>query len=238
MNNAMENTFDTILKDKLKDVSVAPSPQVWENISAGLEQKQQKKRVIYPWLGLAASVLLVSLGAWLFFPMNQAQISTVKVVNVQQMHTRSTNPELIAQENLPKKEVKHSSKPLVLHNVAQLQQDLTLPPISVNTVEPKPSATVLQPEQQEVAILTEAPSIDPAKILNTPTETTLTSAEPGVSKHAKKRIRTLSDLVNFVVAKVDDREEKVLETSSNEAVLSLTSLNVGPLKFKKNNTEK
>jgi hypothetical protein len=45
-------------------------------------------------------------------------------------------------------------------------------------------------------------------------------------------------LVNFVVAKVDDREEKVLETSSNEAILSLTSLNVGPLKFKKNNTEK
>lgn len=234
----MENTFDTILKDKLKDVSVAPSPQVWENISAGLEQKQQKKRVIYPWLGLAASVMLVSLGAWWFFPMNQAQISTVKGLNVQQMPTRSTNPELIAQENLPKKEVTHSSKPLVVHKVAQLQQDLTLPPISVNTVEPKPSVAVLQPVQQEVAVLNEAPSIEPAKIRNTPTETTLTSAEPGATKHAKKRIRTLSDLVNFVVAKVDDREEKVLETSSNEAILSITSLNVGPLKFKKTNTEK
>ena len=234
----MENTFDTILKDKLKDVSVAPSPQVWENISAGLEQKQEKKRVIYPWLGLAASVLLVSLGAWWFFPMNQAKISTVKGLNVQQMPTRSANPELIAQENLPKKEVTHSPKPLVLHNVAQLQQDLTLPPISVNTVEPKPSVAVLQPVQQEVAVLNEAPSIEPAAILNIPKETTLTSAEPGATKHAKKRIRSLSDLVNFVVAKVDDREEKVLETSSNEAILSLTSLNVGPLKFKKNNTEK
>lgn len=234
----MENTFDTILKDKLKDVSVAPSPQVWENISAGLEQKQQKKRVIYPWLGLAASVMLVSLGAWWFFPMNQAQISTVKGLNVQQMPTRSTNPELIGQVNLPKKEVTHSPKPLVVHKVAQLQQDLTLPPISVNTVEPKPSATLLQPEQQQVAVLTESPSIEPATIRNTPQETTLTSAETGATKHAKKRIRSLSDLVNFVVAKVDDREEKVLETSSNEAVLSLTSLNVGPLKFKKNNTEK
>ena len=234
----MENTFDTIIKDKLKDVSVAPSPQVWENISAGLEQKQEKKRVIYPWLGLAASVLLVSLGAWWFFPMNQAQISTVKDLNVQQMPTRSTNPELIAQDNLPEKELTHSPKPLVVHKVAQLQQDLTLPPISVNTVEPKPSAIVLQPEQQEVAFLTESPSIDPAIIPIAPQEIALTSAEPGTTKPAKKRIRTLSDLVNFVVAKVDDREEKVLETSSNEAILSLTSLNVGPLKFKKNNTEK
>ena len=234
----MENTFDTILKDKLKDVSVAPSPQVWENISAGLEQKQEKKRVIYPWLGLAASVLLVSLGAWWFFPMNQAQISTVKGLNVQQMPTRSTNPELIALENLPEKELTHSSKPLVIHKVVQLQQELTLPPISVNTVEPKPSANVLQPEQQEVAILTEAPSIEPAALLNIPKETALTSAEPSATKHAKKRIRSLSDLVNFVVAKVDDREEKILETSSDEAILSLTSLNVGPLKFKKNNTEK
>jgi hypothetical protein len=238
MDNMMENTFDTILKDKLKDVSVAPSPQVWENISAGLEQKQEKKRVIYPWLGLAASVLLVFLGAWWFFPMNQAQVGAVKVVNVQQMPTRSTNPELIALENLPEKELTHSSKPLVIHKVVQLQQELTLPPISVNTVEPKPSAIVLQPEQQQVAVLTEAPSIESAKILNTPEETALTSAEPGATKHAKKRIRSLSDLVNFVVAKVDDREEKVLETSSNEAILSLTSLNVGPLKFKKNHTEK
>jgi hypothetical protein len=238
MYNMMENTFDTILKDKLKDVSVAPSPQVWENISAGLEQKQQKKRVIYPWLGLAASVLLVSLGAWWFFPMNQAQLSTVKVGRVQQMPTRSTNPELIAQENLPKKIVAHISKPLVIDKVAQLQQDPPLTPLSVITIEPKPSTTLLQPEQQQVAVLNEAPPIEPAKILKTPEETALTSAQPSTTKHAKKRIRSLSDLVNFVVAKVDNREEKVLETSSDEAILSLTSLNVGPLKFKKYNTEK
>jgi len=233
MYNMMENTFDTILKDKLKDVSVAPSPQVWENISAGLEQKQQKKRVIYPWLGLASSVLLVSLGAWWFFPMNQAPVNTVKVVRVKQMPIRSTNPKLIAHENLPKKEVAHiSSKPLVIDKVAQLQQDSALPPISVNTVEPKPSATVLRQEQQQVAVLNEAPPIESAKILKTPEETALTSAEQGTTKPAKKRIRSLSDLVNFVVAKVDNREEKILETSSDEAILSLTALNVGPIKFK------
>jgi hypothetical protein len=238
MDNMMENTFDTILKDKLKDVSVAPSPQVWENISAGLEQKKEKKRVIYPWLGVAASVLLVSLVAWWFFPLNQAQVGAVKVVNVQQMPTRTIDPELISQENLPKNEVAHIAKVIVKEKVSSLNKDFVSTPSSVITVEPKPSATVQQPEQQEVAFLTESPSIDPAKILNTPKETALTSAEPSATKHAKKRIRSLSDLVNFVVAKVDDREEKVLETSSNEAILSLTSLNVGPLKFKKNNTEK
>ena len=234
----MENTFDKVLKDKLKDVSVTPSPQVWENISASLEQKQQKKRVISPWLGVAASVLLVSLGAWWFFPMNQAQVGAVKVVNVQQMPTRTIEVQPTAQENLPKNEVAHIAKPLVVNKVAQLKQDLVLPPSSVNTVEPKPSATDLQPEQQQVAVLNEAPSIKPATILNTPQETALTSAQPSTTKHAKKRIRSLSDLVNFVVSKVDDREEKVLETSSDGAILSLTSLNVGPIKFKKNNTEK
>lgn len=234
----MENTFDKVFKDKLKDVSVAPSPQVWENISASLEQKQQKKRVIYPWLGLAASVLLVSLGAWWFFPMNEAQVGAVKVVNVQQMPKRSINPELISQENLPKNEAAHIAKPLVVNKVAHLQQDLALPPSSVSTVEPKPSATDLQPEQQQVAVLNEAPSIKPATILNTPEETGLANAEPSPKKPAKKRIRSLSDLVNFVVSKVGDREEKVLETSSDGAILSLTALNVGPIKFKKNNTEK
>jgi hypothetical protein len=238
MNNMIENTFDKVLKDKLKDVSVTPSPQVWENISASLEQKQQKKRVIYPWLGLAASVLLVSLGAWWFFPMNEAQVGAVKVVNVQQMPTRTTEVQPTAQENLPKNEVAHIAKPLVVNKVAHLQQDLALPPSSVNTVEPKPSTTLLQPEQQQVAVLNETPSIKPATILNTPEETALNSSQPSAKKLAKKRIRSLSDLVNFVVAKVDDREEKVLETSSDGAILSLTSLNVGPIKFKKNNTEK
>lgn len=233
----MENTFDEVFKDKLGEVSVAPSPQVWENISASLEPKQHKKRVIYPWLGLAASVLLVSLGAWWFFPMNQAQVGAVKVVNVQQKPTRITEVQPTAQGNLPKKELAHIAKPLVVNKVAQLQQELPLPPSSVNTVDPKPSATIIQPEQQQVAVLNESPS-QPVTILKTPQETALTSAEPGVSKHAKKRIRSLSDLVNFVVAKVDNREEKILETSTDEAILSLTSLNVGPLKFKKNNTEK
>ena len=234
----MEKTFDKVFKDKLGEVSVAPSPQVWENISASLEPKQQKKRVIYPWLGLAASVLLVSLGAWWFFPMNQAQVGAVKVVNVQPMPKRSTNPELISQENLPKNEELHIAKPVVVNKVAHLQQELPLPPSSVNTVDPKPSATDLQPEQQQVAVLNEAPSIEPATILNTPDQAVLANAQPSATKPAKKRIRSLSDLVNFVVAKADNREEKVLETSSDGAILSLTSLNVGPLKFKKNNTEK
>jgi len=237
MNNTMEKTFDKVFKDKLGEVSVAPSPQVWENISASLDPKQHKKRVIYPWLGLAASVLLVSLGAWWFFPMNQAQVGAVKVMNVQAMPTRTTEVQLTAQENLPKKELAHISKPLVVNKVAQLQQDLALPPSSVNTVDPKPSATIIQPEQQQVAVLNESPS-QPVTILKTPQETALTSAQPSTTKHAKKRIRSLSDLVNFVVSKVDDREEKVLETSSDGAILSLTSLNVGPIKFKKNNTEK
>ncbi|MCF8319432.1 MAG: hypothetical protein K9H63_03905, partial [Sphingobacteriaceae bacterium] len=133
----MENTFDKVFKDKLKDVSVTPSPQVWENISASLEQKQQKKRVIYPWLGVAASVLLVSLGAWWFFPVNQAQVGAVNVVNEQQKPARTIDPEFIPQENLPKNEVAHIAKPLVVNKVAQLQQDLVLPPSSVNIVEPK-----------------------------------------------------------------------------------------------------
>ena len=233
----MEKTFDKVFKDKLGEVSVAPSPQVWENISASLEQKQHKKRVISPWLGVAASVLLVSLGAWWFFPMNQAQVGAVKVMNVQAMPTRTTEVQLTAQENLPKKELAHISKPLVVNKVAQLQQDLALPPSSVNTVDPKPSATIIQPEQQQVAVLNESPS-QPVTILKTPQETALNSAQPSAKKHAKKRIRSLSDLVNFVVAKVDNREEKILETSTDEAILSLTALNVGPLKFKKNNTEK
>ena len=234
----MENTFDKVFKDKLGEVSVAPSPQVWENISASLEPKQQKKRVIYPWLGLAASVLLVSLGAWWFFPMNQAQVGAVKVVNVQQKPTRITEVQPTAQENLPKNEVAYIAKPLVVNKVAQLKQDLVLPPSSVNPVEPKPSTTHIQPEQQQVAVLNEVQSIEPVTILNTPQETALNSVQPSAKKHAKKRIRSLSDLVNFVVSKVDDREEKVLETSSDGAILSITSLNVGPLKFKKNNTEK
>jgi hypothetical protein len=237
MNNTMEKTFDKVFKDKLVEVSVAPSPQVWENISASLEPKQHKKRVIYPWLGLAASVLLVSLGAWWFFPMNQAQVGAVKVVNVQQKPTRITEVQPTAQGNLPKKELAHIAKPLVVNKVAQLQQELPLPPSSVNTVDPKPSATIIQPEQQQVAVLNESPS-QPVTILKTPQETALNSAQPSAKKHAKKRIRSLSDLVNFVVAKVDNREEKILETSTDEAILSLTSLNVGPLKFKKNNTEK
>ncbi|MFM6954794.1 MAG: hypothetical protein ACKOWL_07390 [Sphingobacteriaceae bacterium] len=232
----MENTFDKVLKDKLGEVSVAPSPHVWQNIAEKLEQRQQKKRTMYPWLGLAASVLLISLGAWWFFSLNEAQVKLGALVKVQKKPTGSSEVQLGSEENLLAKEGEHLVSVKAKLKAPLAQNVVVLANAPVTIVEPKTTAIVLQEEQ--IANLTEVPPIEPSTVRSGPEEITSAAAEPSATKRSKKRIRSLSDLVNFVVATVDTREDKIVETSSDEGGLSLISLNVGPVKIKKINTDK
>ena len=58
--------------------------------------------------------------------------------------------------------------------------------------------------------------------------------DEGAQSDRKVKIRTVGDLVNFVVAKVDKREEKIIRVSkTEESDNEITGINLGLFKFRK-----
>lgn len=228
MKHTADNSFDQTFRNQLTEVSVAPSEQVWERIATSLNQKKSKKRSILPWLSIAASVLLVSAVSWWFYAVEPMAPASPMV------QVKSVSPERVLQK-----------KPLLalnnrLSNAAKKQQAPRSAIAVVSPLRPSvptPTATLVADSpilpQEQTLPATELPASEQVVApLATLPESVSVAAVPSATPRTKKRIRNLSDLVNFVVAKVDPREEKILETSSDEAILSLTSLNIGPLKIK------
>jgi hypothetical protein len=51
----------------------------------------------------------------------------------------------------------------------------------------------------------------------------------------KPRIKSIGGLVNFVIAQVDKREDKIIEFRDGEEGSEVSGINLGPLKFKNRN---
>ncbi|NNJ40865.1 MAG: hypothetical protein HKP60_08355, partial [Eudoraea sp.] len=54
-----KNNIDHVFKDRLKDYQETPEERVWESISASLDQKKSKRRVLPLWWklgGIAAAL--------------------------------------------------------------------------------------------------------------------------------------------------------------------------------------
>lgn len=235
MKHTPDNSFDKAFRERLAEATVAPSEHVWETIAARLEQKKPKKRIAVAWFSVAASLVLVSAIWWLSTAPPNADAGLAKVPPAVEKPLQQSSSVVLEQnislvQEKKQQVVRHTSRAVGLVSSPAAAKPAPLPSLVSDTpaAQAEPIANFVKASPVEIittnaAILPEIPATD---------------AKAPVAKRSKKRIRSLSDLVNFVVAKVDDREEKVLETSNDGAILSLTALNVGPIKFKKNNTEK
>ncbi len=64
MNNKIKYT-DDIFKDKLKDFNIEPPLAVWDNIERGMLARKRKRFIIAPIVGIAASLFILIIPAWL-----------------------------------------------------------------------------------------------------------------------------------------------------------------------------
>lgn len=101
----------------------------------------------------------------------------------------------------------------------------------------KQIAVVTNPIVPESVPLVVKPTPDspPASVKTTPA-TVMANNQPRERAVAPKRhgIRSIGDLVNIVVAKVDKRKDKMIEfTDTDEDESTITAVNIGPVKIKK-----
>lgn len=85
----MNQQPDKIFREKLEHYQRnAPAP-AWDRIEAGLDKKE---RSVWPWLRAAAAILLLALGAWIFWPSHNALDQTKHTAEQKNTTNPKTNP--------------------------------------------------------------------------------------------------------------------------------------------------
>jgi hypothetical protein len=63
----MNQQPDKLFRDKLENYQRAAPAPAWDRIEAGLDKKN---KIAWPWLKIAAALLLVAMATWIFWPKN------------------------------------------------------------------------------------------------------------------------------------------------------------------------
>jgi hypothetical protein len=251
-----DNELDELFRLKLDDLEMQPSAKAWANIEAGLGR--EKKRSWAPVLSMAATVLVVmAAGTWFVLdkpvkvkqnqvakmPVKKQSPKTIEIAPkaVEEALQENTTPPSIAKSNIvpvnriaQQKAAKYvqsavSGKPAVVKDDMPITQKADSPSQLIAAVQPeKPVLHPVVPEMQLAASVIENTS--PAvKAVN---PSTVMASQP--EKKKRRGIHSLGDLINVVVAKVDKREDKIIEfTSTDEDESSVSGINLGLFKVKK-----
>lgn len=242
-----DEEIDEMFRQKLRSYEDTPSVQVWKNISAELNPKKQSNsgtpRI---WMAAASFILLASL-ALLLSPGKPP---------VKLQASRSIEPKPLEHKETPRAETTKSHEPkgiLFLERLAsmKIEGDKQVQEykkrgraISENIAHIN---EVQQTEREVVSVAVALSQVDAPQIPITE-EVSVEKASPAVVLALAKqeeedpvahkgKIKSLGDIVNFVVRQVDPRKEKIIEFTNHDEGSSVSSINLGVLKIKTKQNE-
>jgi len=249
--NMPDKNIDQLFRSKLEGFEVEPSANVWSGIAYALRKNKRKNYTT--WLSVAASVVILITAAILFMPgkpaKNNAGDNKIVKGNAPDRLLNQVEEESIINRNTGNDVIKTDIQVAVTpHAKPQPQAVKTTMPSQVVNDRVKTDAAVIvnQPEQVVASVepkpLQQAvvPDIDVAvKTVGTTTADENSSpvtlaANSDVQEQPKKhKIRGLGSLINMVVASVDKRKDKIIEFADNDEGDSVTGINLGFIKVKK-----
>ena len=240
-----DKDFDQLLKQRLEDFEVKPSASSWNKITGELD-KNKKRKILPPyWIAAASVVLLSSVVLWLYKPAELVELhgkapDQVAVNNVKKPETNI--PDLqkgtveIGAKEINNSGPAHISGILLARNTKKEKhvhhKNAGLPE-NVKAEEQQVKPEMIVKIQDEVPVYNPKPVLkkdEPASFIARNDETnaeSLPQAEP-----ARAHIKSIGGLVNFVIAQVDKRENKIIEFKDGEEGSEVSGINLGLLKFK------
>ena len=234
-----DKEFDQLFKNRFEGAEVQPSANLWGNIAQELEPKRKHAAPVYWWS--AAAVILMTVGIGLLTPktekirlQSKGEIAAAEVV-LKDTVPVSADQILISSVAAEDQDTANISTPLVIaprYDAAEEKNNLFA--VQPNIVDSRPgikkpevlAAENAEPENKTVAV--NEVMIASADLSDNDPEALTAS-----SSQEHRGIRNVGDLVNFVVNKVDKRENKIVQFDTDDDNSSLVSLNLGIIRFSK-----
>jgi hypothetical protein len=254
-----DKEFDDLFRSKLDGFEAEPSRNVWTGIDAELSGNRRKK-ILMPFLSIAASIIVLVAAGILFIPekgkvtgkhpvqnkiaKTSATLITSPIVKSQSKpvlkseavklkeatladnRTRQHYPK--ADKNLPVKQSPLPGKAVETGEQAELAATPRTQPEVIDAVAPDISTqiAVKQPVVETITFKTKPPV--PSVEMPAGDKRDEIAAKP------TKKLRSLGDIINAAVAKVDKRKDKIIEFSdTDDNGSTITAVNLGIIKIKK-----
>ena len=252
MQHIPDNEFDRLFKDRLMDAEVQPSSDLWAHIAPAIAVK--KKRNVYVYWSAAATVLVALSAALLFKPQEKIALHAPVVRTTPEITSNLGNDRVNGEVTVAAAAAEKQSNSTVDQANIDEGSDIADPtdnhallvsqPAEKSLVAMQPTdaddhhiSTTVRESKVEITTTVETAVAETALASNSPVtaepEMTVALNETAeVEQPSKPRIRNAGDLVNFVVDKLDKREQKFVEfrTDDDEGT-SLVAINIGPLKI-------
>lgn len=253
MHPISDKELDKLFRQRFDEFEVEPSDAVWGKISDQLnDQKVGKKSYSSLWMAAAGIILVLSAALWLFRP-----VEVIKLQGVAQIKEESnqaapahepakeiiniapdsdSDPKLaaaVADTKAPEKNTDMPNVQIKVQEDIQPQLAKEVVTIAVN----KDKAPLIQ-ESKPKPVIPQADSFDKvvegdvyAQSLVKSDITEQIQAETTVST-GQRKVKGIGGLVNFIIAKVDHREDKIIEFKDGDEGTELAGLNLGLVKFR------
>ncbi len=254
----LDKDFDQIFKSSFEDFEVQPAANSWDKITAGLDKKPKSKNFGIFWMAAASVVVVLGIGIGLYTKPTEViklrgnteevlsqgakeKINEVENVNAENTKSKTNddtkNNSLLADNQSTKKINKNNFEThATINNTSTvlLTKDTETEPSQIVATKAIRTKTVTERILEDEA----SKNLDASKVK---TQTLLAQntidenlVENGYQTNRKQKIKSVGDLVNFVVAKVDKREEKIIKVSkTDESDNEITGINLGLFKFRK-----
>jgi hypothetical protein len=253
MQHIRDNEFDQLFKDKFEGAEVTPPVNLWSAIETQLEVKPKRVFPVY-WFAAAVSMAAVAIGL-LFYQTGRNQQQRVVVASSGKKEILRTAESPV----ISKSPVNAVSLPVSLKmknpGSGKISPDSTAArfaaggeKVPATVTAAKKDLAALQPltlnthlyikeirVKQEKRTLPEPvpPAVDDivlASAAETPNGRDMVINE-NENRTAHTGIRNMGDLINYVVDKVDKREEKVIQFQTEDDNSSIIAINIGMFKF-------
>jgi hypothetical protein len=253
-----DKDFDKVFSSKFEDFETEPSPMVWRKIADQLEGKKGK-RSWGLYLSIAAGIVAVLTAGLLFMEKqtkpeqhhnyanlphhdvakSTGQTATTSIVQSPVMVARTSTKKVSSNSNHRHRILSTINKNAALvakvdYIVKDEQPEKTNKPSVIQVIAPVTTTVKVKPVMPDLQ-LTPKNSDVASTLVEKPVVMASADKEPAESER-KHRIHNLGGLINALVAKVDKREDKLIEFSDSDddnAESRVTGVNLGLIKIKK-----
>ena len=258
MHPISDKELDKLFQQRFGDLEIEPSAAVWEKITGTMDQKRRKSAFPSFWMAAASIVVLISAGLLYFRPQEviRLQGSTEMAQNMEDNSSRPQLNEAPVSIEQPLNGAQKEESDLPDYGLVNTSE---AKPGEYSLVQKTPVAEpeIKVPAPEPVVIAAEpvkkVNAVQPKKAVKVPNrysgdQSTLDVTQPDMLAIAdfsedevnpdesevrgQRKIRSIGSLVNFVIAKVDKREDKLIEFKDSDEGSEVSGINLGLVKIK------
>lgn len=238
----LDKDIDKLFQERFEAFETVPANLVWDKISVELSEDKSKRRINPTiWKAAASFLIFLSAALWFYRPQEVIKLHGSSDETVQ----RIGNPEPIIATTksaakvsqvvvtpvkiIPPNKQKLGIPAHLKHGEVFLSSQKVESAVKSSTSNRPITVDMIEPVQIET-IYASSPENVPNIAMNTKLD--FVESQLIESDSPKIKIKSIGSLVNFVIAKVDHREDKIIEFADSDEGSEVSGINLGVLKFK------